>query len=181
MKNQVSYSNCQINRVAANSHPHTWKKSVDEKVKLSMFLQWLSLTSNWLEQNNPVSVGLSDPLLVGSFIGWIHLVVSLFVFVLQELPFLVAIQSLFVFVAISANIGMVDHSILVVCHREQKPNTISTGIWYIYWRLPLKFVGEKIPWWLYWAKTNRLLDNLWNIQGERTRVVRPGEGELVEG
>ena len=71
MKNQVSYSNCQINRVAANSHPHTWKKSVDEKVKLSMFLQWLSLTSNWLEQNNPVSVGLSDPywldpLLVGS-------------------------------------------------------------------------------------------------------------------
>ena len=105
-----------------------------------------------------------DPLLVGSFIGWIHMV-----------------ETLFVFVAISANIGMVDHSILVVCHREQKPNTISTGIWYIYWRLPLKFVGKKIPWWLYWAKTTRLLDNLWNVQGERTRVVRPGEGELVEG
>ena len=58
----------QINRVAANTPPTYMKKnSVDEEVKQSMFLRWLSLTSNWLEQINPVSVGLSDPY------GWIML------------------------------------------------------------------------------------------------------------
>ena len=59
------------------------------------------------------------------------MVKTLFAFVLQELLFLDAIQSS-CFVAISANIGMVDNSIMVVCHREQKPNTISTGFWYVY-------------------------------------------------